>query len=502
MFSNYHFSFQNSLICLLLYIKFENHFIFKIFTQLSVMDEDLLYIRSIKPQHMDGILSSLEKACTITCCGIVKLYLSNHTRKFNYSNLSGGLCFVINRQNSTKLLQLIDLNTYKTTFEIELYIKFSETYKKPSEVFHYFPISKGWVGFQFANSSEANEFYNNIIKFDVQESVEDFCNSLESYRENIRVAPKFAKETFMIRRGFFKGIGLKERNFENMLGYNVGKPYGFERTSASGWDPVRQRFNLDEMPKELKDMLKTAGIPKKDLKNKNVSLLIFEILMNPNQLDSVLNKFLQEGKKNQSSPKKKRGKPKVEEKRHDKSIDLGEEEKELHEGVGSLNPHVLNALGTKFGDKSRGPSVGGRGISVAGGVGMSVRGGSSIPVPPPLLNLNAPAAPPLPGGGMVPYKKPSTVVGPRKESETPSVKGFAEQLKGVKLKQVDREREKEREKEKGTNMFKNAIEGRQKIKIEGALHAAIVERRAQLLKNEDDSDSDQDRQSDSSWGSD
>lgn len=68
--------------------------------------------------------------------------------------------------------------------------------------------------------------------------------------------------------------------------YDISKPYSFERKEHAGWDPVTQTFILNEVPQEIKHLLKKAGFKKKDLKKKETALAIYEILLREIDLDS------------------------------------------------------------------------------------------------------------------------------------------------------------------------------------------------------------------------
>lgn len=61
--------------------------------------------------------------------------------------------------------------------------------------------------------------------------------------------------------------------------YDISKPLSFERKEHAGWDPISQTFILNEVPKEIKMLLKKAGFKKKDLKKKGTALAIYEILL-------------------------------------------------------------------------------------------------------------------------------------------------------------------------------------------------------------------------------
>jgi len=72
------------------------------------------------------------------------------------------------------------------------------------------------------------------------------------------------------------------------LGKNeISKPVYFERKEHAGWDPVTQTFILNEVPTEIKQILKKAGFKKKDLKQKDTALAIFEVLLQEVDLENM-----------------------------------------------------------------------------------------------------------------------------------------------------------------------------------------------------------------------
>ena len=54
----------------------------------------------------------------------------------------------------------------------------------------------------------------------------------------------------------------------------IGVPKNFEKKEHTGWDPVTLTFNLHEIPKDIKVLLKKAGFKKKHLKSKDTALAL------------------------------------------------------------------------------------------------------------------------------------------------------------------------------------------------------------------------------------
>lgn len=68
---------------------------------------------------------------------------------------------------------------------------------------------------------------------------------------------------------------------------DISKPLAFERKEHAGWDPTTQTFILNEVPREIKHLLKKAGFKKKHLKKKETALAIYEVLLRGIEFDSI-----------------------------------------------------------------------------------------------------------------------------------------------------------------------------------------------------------------------
>lgn len=69
--------------------------------------------------------------------------------------------------------------------------------------------------------------------------------------------------------------------------YSISRPLSFEKKEHAGWDPKTQTFILNEIPKEIKQLLKKAGFKKKYLKSKETALAIYEILLREVEYDAL-----------------------------------------------------------------------------------------------------------------------------------------------------------------------------------------------------------------------
>ncbi|CDW79346.1 neural wiskott-aldrich syndrome protein [Stylonychia lemnae] len=186
---------------------------------------------------------------------IVRLFYSDAEGRFQSMKLGGALCIVADRKMHSKYLRLYDMNTCDLLFQTEMYLNFNQKYKELSDYFHYFPLEKVNIGIQFANVHDASVFRNLILQYSIKS-------------ENVADTVKEQKSK------------LGNQN------YDITRPLLFERKEHAGWDPVTQTFILNEVPKEIKILLKKAGFKKKDLKKKETALAIYEVLLRGIEFDS------------------------------------------------------------------------------------------------------------------------------------------------------------------------------------------------------------------------
>ena len=82
-----------------------------------------------------------------------------------YSGLEGALILCIDMRVKSSRFLMIDLKTYETVFDCELYKKFDKAYKKGTERFYYFEVENGFIGFEIPNMEQAELLAASIISF-------------------------------------------------------------------------------------------------------------------------------------------------------------------------------------------------------------------------------------------------------------------------------------------------------------------------------------------------
>eukprot|EP00826_Nyctotherus_ovalis_P040879 TRINITY_DN4062_c0_g1_i3.p1 TRINITY_DN4062_c0_g1~~TRINITY_DN4062_c0_g1_i3.p1 ORF type:complete len:306 (+),score=82.60 TRINITY_DN4062_c0_g1_i3:15-932(+) len=242
------------------------------------------------------LIQALPEWCSLLKYSMAKLYFSDKSLKFKYSSLSGALCLVLNRKQwSTKFLVLYDVAKFAKTFECEIYFNFLKSYKQLTGEFFYFPISTGWCGLLFQSKEEAHSFNDRLEQYVDDKSPDEFKKMIEwdtkgSVGEILSPMGSEGGKKFYLNKEYLWIRNVSGRTLRQFCSLHISKPTIIERTNNTGWDPIKQNFKLDELPEEVKEVLKRAGITKKDLKEKSTALMVYEILINPRQLDSVLAK--------------------------------------------------------------------------------------------------------------------------------------------------------------------------------------------------------------------
>lgn len=416
--------------------------------------------------HLQRLRQAIQDTCSLLATSMIKLYFADKSRKFQYSKLCGALCLVLDRkQSSIKHSKLYDLSTFSVTFDCEMYLNFSKHYVKLSELFFAFPLSYGWAGLLFLSQDEAHDFKRKIDQFSDQVDPSDFQEKIS--RESAGLVSgvvnwdHYELQKIFVNRNYFKTDKLSEKNFEEIADLNITKPTNIERTSNAGWDPVKQCFNLSEIPKPLKQLLKNAGITKKDLMMKDIALKVYEILMNPTQLDSVLVKMKSVDSSKVDSPKKEAKKGSFASEFHPSNTsqailqNFGEDSNAKRAIMTGINAEI-NQEEPKAREEISSKMI----ISTNT---QNNPGQNSISVVPQPIMAN----------------RTSIIVNAPVATQAGPIKGnFLDQIKAGKfnLKKADPTK---------NTMFKDVMENKQiQMKTASTLHAAIVERRGQLTKNE------------------
>ena len=58
----------------------------------------------------------------------------------------------------------------------------------------------------------------------------------------------------------------------------ISRPQTFTLADTKWFNPLTETFNIDEIPKEVKNLIKEIGYKKKDLKNRETAKKLYETL--------------------------------------------------------------------------------------------------------------------------------------------------------------------------------------------------------------------------------
>lgn len=107
---------------------------------------------------------NIEPHCSIIEYANIRLYVSyDDHENFEYTNLEGCLCLVVNRKYSCLFLQLYEYINYKKEFEIELYTNIEKGYSVLHDNFHCIEYPSFFIGLSFSNKINAEKMKNTIL---------------------------------------------------------------------------------------------------------------------------------------------------------------------------------------------------------------------------------------------------------------------------------------------------------------------------------------------------
>ena len=127
---------------------------------------------TITNYQFKNIEETIGRKSSIMAAAVIRLFTGGFTdRKWIYSGLCGGLCFVIDRSlGGVPVFRMLDLNTYEFLFEYEQHINFCKSYIGLNDYFYYFDMKGGLIGFSFADSNDAEIFLNLVNKYNQKPS--------------------------------------------------------------------------------------------------------------------------------------------------------------------------------------------------------------------------------------------------------------------------------------------------------------------------------------------
>uniref|UniRef100_A0A7S3UYB7 WH1 domain-containing protein n=1 Tax=Aplanochytrium stocchinoi TaxID=215587 RepID=A0A7S3UYB7_9STRA len=174
----------------------------------------------------------------IPSSSILTHFSNMRKNEWTYTKLTGALTFVVNKYSSAYYFQMVDLRSYKLKFAHELYEDLN--YQELTAQFHAFEMDDCICGFNINRVEEAKKFHEKVTK----------------------LAPKRKKQKLTKK-------GKLQRPVATPL---VGTPGSMGPTLAG------MGFDMNNLSPEWKQLLRNAGIRKKDLHHPEVQQLILSVM--------------------------------------------------------------------------------------------------------------------------------------------------------------------------------------------------------------------------------
>ena len=195
----------------------------------------------------------------------VKLYSSDRDGvDWLYSGLEGILVLIVDYQVKTKYISLYDPSNYEKVFQYEVYNNFEKYFDELNPEFRSFEIESGFIGLQFDNQMDADNFTRTIQK-------------LIQMKNNIYTKTKGKENTKLLNekfQGYCKKLKDnfcgKESKYDEKYaedGTQILKHRNFTILSNISYDKKKKQFEFGKISDELKQMFLSYGIKKKDLES-------------------------------------------------------------------------------------------------------------------------------------------------------------------------------------------------------------------------------------------
>ena len=384
----------------------------------------------------------------------VKLYSSDREgQDWLYSGLEGNLGLIIDNQIKTKYITMFDPITYEKVFQYELYIGFDKFFEELAPDFRCFEIESGFIGLQYDNQKEAENFERTLMKIQQMKNIFSKISTKENPKKQNDIIQNYYKK---LKENFCEGEDKKKYD-ENYAedGTQILKHRNFKVLSNISYDKAQKKFNFGKISEELKQMFLSFGIKKKELeRDVDFAFTLFkkvivglgnEQKLKNSALDSIQHTFL----------------PPEENEIQRRNEELAEAKK-------------INRTEKKIKPAQPKPKIKPFAAAKRGSVPLAPP--PPPPPPPPPMVPTAPVAPQTPHGAPVNTPKPRASA-PEVDVQT--------QLQNIKLKKVVKEEKQEKK--------DNNIGGDGKNFLQNALSQAIKNRRNNLhMHDEEEDDNDED----------
>jgi hypothetical protein len=184
------------------------------------------------------------------------------------SGLEGYLCFVTDKEFKSRFFVLYQYVSYKKLFEMELYNNFNQYYTVLNPSFHCFEFGEGFIGIKFVIPESAQMFKIVVEKFDdkllgmLMMGDTKKKNNKDILNRNIKaLKEKYASKTHYDSQYCEDGLFIV-------------KPLYFDILNNIKFNKENNQFEVEG--EETKQLLKSFGMKKSDMKNTKLALDIFK----------------------------------------------------------------------------------------------------------------------------------------------------------------------------------------------------------------------------------
>jgi hypothetical protein len=186
-------------------------------------------LKTILKSKISDYLSIIEFSYVKIYISYIKSDSSQIQESFDYTNLEGCLCLVINRKLSCLFLQLYDYIHYNKQLELELYSNIDKGYSILNDNFHCIEFPSFFIGINFSSKISAEKMKNTIFYTSI---ISNLDNSLYHLRNSAESSSKKDDKTLIekisnLLQGKLENVtnivncGISRQ--DNTLIYNVNK---------------------------------------------------------------------------------------------------------------------------------------------------------------------------------------------------------------------------------------------------------------------------------------
>lgn len=240
-----------------------------------------------------------------------RLYYAEKGSK-QWNRLKEADAFNLNHQDEIFYFSLVDLDNKNLEWSQEIYLDFK--FHQDSENFYSFEGDKGMFGILFADSQEAQEFYEVVCKYLEGYTVEEKMpkNTSKSSKSSIFGVFGFGRKSKSSdMEGKAETVEIKTKKSEetkkkkkkskdaDLNHDDVSEPRDFTHLSHIGFNPEKGTFDIQNIPDDWKTLFAKAGITQDQLQNRSTAKFIAGFVQDS---ESQMREMMQKKKKKPPVP--------------------------------------------------------------------------------------------------------------------------------------------------------------------------------------------------------